>query len=191
MQVSGARAAAVAVATAVGLSAACSPGDPNKPPPPRYRLEGSVTQVMDLGYDEARLQTSFLDVKLLFVRRRPLNAVDDGGTGTGASEDYPLMVTYSLEDGGIFQDKRVDLTELTAAGTQRGLVSRNVLNDPRRSFPALNRGTLYLGRGLLDQDGIVISDAVVSGDFHVTFENGIEAASGRTIFGNFDAKVAQ
>ena len=170
----------------VALASAC--GDPKKPPP-KFRLEGSLTQVMDLGYDEARILVAPEDVSLLFVRIHRLGSVitpDDGGTVdpnmmTGQSEDYPLKVAYRLlgdPTGG-----RVDLAALDTNGAQRGTVSRNVANDPRNTLPPLVRGTMYF-------DHALDPGAVVHGDFNVTFENGIDAASGRTAFStSFSAKV--
>jgi hypothetical protein len=141
---------------------------------------------MDLGYDEVRVQLAPQDVSVLFVRVRVSDATADAGVGT--SEDYPFKVAVKLL-GAPFGAVRVDLAEVVQAGAgdagvQRGVFSRNVLGDPRREFPAAVRSTLYFDR-------VPVEDGVVKGDFHVTFEDGIEAASGRTVFGSFDAKVVQ
>ena len=170
---------------ALGLSA-CEV-DPRKLPP-KFRLEGSLGQVMDTGYDEARVLVAPTDISLLFVRVRPLSATntDDGGTVDpmmmmGVSEDYPLQVAYRLLGDPI--GGRVDLASLDENGAQRGSISRNVANDPRNTLPRILRGTLFFDRPL-------DPGAVVNGDFHITFENGIEAASGRTVFSTaFTAKV--
>jgi hypothetical protein len=167
---------------------ACQPGDPNAPPPPRFYLEGSLTQLMDLGYDEARIDGTSQDIALTFVRIKPLDdTLPDGGSSgmTGTTEDYPLKITYFYEnnDGGVPANSRVDLAEIDPnTGAQRGTLSRNVLNDPRKMLPPIIRGTLYFDR-------FPSPDTDVYGDFHVTFENGIEAASGRTVFGEFRARV--
>lgn len=169
---------------ALGLS---SCGDPKKPPP-KFRLEGSLTQVMDLGYDEARILLAPEDVSLLFVRIHPLGSVldDDGGTVDpsmqGTTEDYPFKVAYRLNDEEL-DGGRLDLAAVDANGAPRGTVSRNVANDPRNSLPRIIRGGLFFDRPLNPE-------TVVKGDFHVTFENGIEAASGRTAYStSFSAKV--
>lgn len=161
--------------------------DPRKAPP-KSRLEGSLGQVMDTGYDEARVLVAPTDISLLFVRVRPLGAgnTQDGGTVDpmmmmGVSEDYPLQVAYRLLGDPI--GGRVDLASLDKNGAQRGSISRNVANDPRNTLPRILRGTLYFDRPL-------DPGATVNGDFHITFENGIEAASGRTVFSTaFSAKV--
>lgn len=175
------------VALAATALVACDQ-DPTKKPP-KFRLEGSLGQVMDLGYDEARILLAPEDLSLTFVRIRPLGGgtTEDGGVPeteemTGTSEDYPLKLAYRLLgeelDGG-----RLDLAALDPNGAPRGVLSRNVQNDPRNTFPRLTRGTIFFKRPLTP-------DTVVEGDFHITFENGVEAASGRTAFStSFQARV--
>jgi hypothetical protein len=171
----------------VGLwVAACSPSQPGKTPP-RYRLEGSVSAVMDLGYDEVRISATEDDVSLLFVRISELDdTTTDGGTSgmAGKIEDYPFKLALALRGQPVPEAVRVDLTEEDNNGNQRAVFSRNVRNDPRKSFPRAVLGTLFLNRALQ-------GNTSVGGDFHVTFEDGIEPASGRTVFGNFNAKVIQ
>ena len=180
MQVSFARAGAVLALAA--LLCSCGPVDPKKPPP-KHRLEGSLSSLIDLGWDEARILVTGTDFSLLFVRIRPADPSADGGSA-GASEDYPIKITYALLNDGPFGGGRVDLSELIPTGEHRAIVSRNVLADPRKTFPGITRGTLYMNRA-------PNANALVSGDFNVTFENGVEAASGRTVFGPYDAKVVQ
>lgn len=168
---------------ALGLSA-CDI-DP-KNPPARFRLEGSLGQVMDMAYDELRILVAPEDISLLFVRIRPLGGggPTDGGAAPmqGTTEDYPLKVAYRLLGEPAPAGGRVDLASVDMNGSQRGVLSRNVSNDPRKTLPPILRGTLSFDRPL-------DPDTVVSGDFHVTFENGIEAASGRTVFSTYSARV--
>jgi hypothetical protein len=171
-----------ALCVALGVMAWCGcETDPRKQPP-KLRLEGSLGQVMDTGYDEARVLVAPTDVSLVFVRIKPLGSIlFDGGTSDGVTEDYPLKVAYRLLGDPI--GGRVDLAALDMNGAQRGSLARNVAGDPRNTLPPILRGTLYFDRPL-------DPGAVVGGDFHVTFENGIEAASGRTVFStSFSAKV--
>lgn len=171
--------------------AGCGSVQPGKPPP-KYRLEGSVGQVMDLGYDEVRISQTVQDVSVLFVRVLPLDSLTaDGGSSStvGTIEDYPFKLALDLRGQPTPIGVRVDLTEEDNNMNQRAVFSRNVRQDPRMSFPRAVRGTLLINRDLADDAGI--PNDYVSGDFHVTFENGIEAASGRTVFGNFNAKVVQ
>jgi hypothetical protein len=170
------------------MASACDV-DP-KNPPVKFRLEGSLGQVMDVGYDEARILVAPEDVSLLFVRIRPLAAVDlpDGGVNSdpmmmGTTEDYPIKLAYRLLGEPQPAKGRFDLASLDDKGAQRGVVSRNVSNDPRNTLPLIVRGTISFDRDLAP-------DAVVTGDFNVTFENGTEAASGRTVFStHYTAKV--
>lgn len=151
---------------------------------PKHRLEGSLSAIMDLGYDEVRVLPSVEDVAVLFVRIHPFTTFGpDGGEGT--NEDYPFKVTVKLWGNPLFGHVRVNLAELDATKKeQRGIFSRNVLNDPRREFPKAEVSTLYL-------DQVPEVGLKMTGDFNVTFQSGIEGANGRTVFGTFDAKVVQ
>jgi len=173
------------------LVTACQPPDATKAKPPKFQLEGSATQLYDLGYDEARILLAEEDFAVLFVRTRPLVSIlSDGGiadnTMVGMTEDYPLKVTYSKWGNDIPVRTRVDLAEVTndEAKTSRVLASRDVLNDPRKNYPAIRIGSLYLST-------LPVPGGTVNGDFNITFTNGSETASGRTVFGTFKAKVAQ
>ena len=168
------RGAILGGATALLVLGACDDGDRAK-----YALEGSLGQVMDLGYDEIRVQIAPQDVSLLFVRKHQLNSIglDAGNGGTGTSEDYPLKVGFNTLDldGGLPMSGTLDLTELDGNGNQRGVLSRNVQGDPRTTFPKIRIGGWSV-------DAPIVIGATLHGEFHVTFENGTEVASGRTVF---------
>lgn len=184
----------VALALAGVGAVACSP--PGQAAPPRFQLEGSLTQLMTFGYDECRLRLDYDPnnpqptdtLGLEFVRVRPLGAGsnDDGGMAmmAGASEDMVLKIGYALAGDAPPANQRLDLTFLDQNGLSRTTLSRNVLNDPRRTFPPLRVGSLFLDRA---PDRVAMN--TVNGEFNLTFENGIEVASGRTVFGRFSAKV--
>ena len=133
--------AALGLAVSAMAFCACN-NDPSKTPP-KFRLEGSLGQVMDVGYDEARVLLSAADVSLLFVRVRPLGSpgADDGGAA-GQSEDYPLKIGYRLLGDPV--GGRVDLASLDMNGAQRGTVSRNVANDPRNTLPLISRCNFHV-----------------------------------------------
>ncbi|MFO0598522.1 MAG: hypothetical protein U0228_24665 [Myxococcaceae bacterium] len=157
----------------------------SKVPPPKFRLEGSLGQVMDLSFDEARVIIAPSDVSVLFVRIKPLESltIDDGGTQMmGTTEDYPIKVAYQLLGDPPPLKGTYDLAADAGAGAQRGVVSRNVQGDPRNTFPNMARGELKF-----DQD--IEPGKRITGSFHVTFENGKEVASGRTVF--LDSFAAQ
>lgn len=177
---------------AVLAISACSP--PGQATPPRFRIEGSLSQVMTLGYDEARLRLDYDPMNPMpsdtlgieFVRKRTVTTEGtDGGDGmTGTSEDIVLKIGYVLAGDPPPDNQRLDLTFLDENGVSRTTVSRNVLNDPRTMFPPLRVGGLFLDR-MPDRAAM----NTVNGEFNLTFENGIEVASGRTVFGKFSAKV--
>lgn len=185
---------ALVTLTGLGVLSACSP--PGQPTPAKFKLEGSLTQLMNLGYDEARLRLDYDPnnpqpsdtLGIEFVRVRPLgmNTLDDGGmvNAVGASEDIVLKIGYQLAGDAPPANQRLDLTFLDQNGASRTTLSRNVLNDPRRSFPPLRVGSLFLDRA---PNRVTMN--TVLGEFNLTFENGIEVASGRTVFGQFSAKV--
>jgi hypothetical protein len=159
------------------LSVACVPDGAV----PRNRIEGSVSSVIPTGYDTARIQVSLTDVAINFVRERKVDATDAGSDGVGINEDTVLSLAFPWTQGVVPVKTRIDLNP-TDGGATFGACSRNVLNDPRRTFPKIVRGTVLFDAALEPGTRVV-------GDFHVTFENGIEAASGRTLFSTFEATV--
>ncbi|MDY7226542.1 hypothetical protein [Hyalangium rubrum] len=147
-----------------GLLTACGQGP---------HLEGSVTSLLDLRYEGAQAVGTQDELSVRFFTRK------------GASEDTILKVSASLEDLEYAPGQSVDLAQLLDEepdSAQRGTVSRSVLDEPVRDFPRLTRGTLTFDEAL--QPG-----ATVSGEFRVTFVNGTDVYSGRTIFGRFEATV--
>ncbi len=170
---------------ATGLCSAC--GAPSTQAPARFRLEGSLSVLMNLAYDEARIRLSGDSLAIDFVRLRPRgsDALADGGSAeAAASEDFVLQLGYRLLGDPPPFDQDIELTFLDENGASRTSVARNVLDDPRRIFPGLRVGRLQLGKA----PGPVAMN-LVNGEFHVTFENGAQLASGRTVFGSFAAKV--
>ena len=65
---------------------------------------------------------------------------------------------------------------------QRGVVTRDVFNDPRKQFPLISDGFMVVYD--VPRDG-----GVVNGSFSVTFERCVDFGCGRTVFGDFKAKV--
>lgn len=155
----------LAAIAAFGLTAC---GAPNAA---KHQLEGSLTQVMDLGYDEARVSLTDLDVSLLFVRKQ------------SALEDSVLKVTWAKAGQELNTPSQVDLAEPRPDnGAVRGTLSRDVRDDPRRLFPDPIRGKMIF----FDR---IQAGGKVHTKFNVTFENGTTFASGRTVFGELDATV--
>ena len=148
----------------LGLMAGCGEGP---------RLEGSVTALLDLRYQTAEAQADEDEASVRFL------------TVQGAGENTILKVAARLDALTLTPGVKIDLAELlgdTPDAPQRGVVSRSVLDEPQREFPRILRGGLTFDQALTPQ-------AEVTGDFHVTFVNGTDVYSGRTIFGRFEATV--
>jgi hypothetical protein len=138
--------------------------------PMPHRLEGSVASLFDLGYQQAYFDVGTDTVAVRFVRTR------------GEGEDVVMKMGAFVADKPLEPNVAIDLAEKLPGGGQRGSVTRNVLDDPRREFPKLARGRLEVHR-------LPVAGEKLRGEVSVTFELGTEAASGRTVFGNFEATV--
>lgn len=134
------------------------------------RLEGSLSEVVDLRFHKAEIQQQEGELAVRFIDSR------------ASTEDIVLRLAVSLLGTSVDPREKVDLAEDDAVGRQRGSVSRAVLNDPLTSFPDIERGGLTLQRP-------AITGETVPGEFHVTFAQGTHVASGRTVFGTFEGKV--
>lgn len=164
---------------AVLLLVSC--GSPNAP---KAKLEGSLLTVMNLDYDEAILSFSGTEFTVSFRRKKGTSLMGDCVT-MPSSCDTTLAVTGRLEqapfpDGGMDAlrgGQTYDLPEILSSGLPRGVVSRNVLDDPRTMFPPIRVGEIHFAN--IPQQSMNLKAA---GDFHVTFENGVEFASGKTVF---------
>ncbi len=137
-----------------------------------YQLEGSLSVVMDLGWDECFIDTTSDEIAVRFVRKRK------------TATDTPLKIVWAQAGQVLNTPSTVDLAEPRPddANRQRGTITRTVLDDNRSVFPLMVRGKLTF----FEQ---IRPDAFVKGQFNVTFENGIDFANGRTIYGPFTAKV--
>jgi len=136
-------------------------------------LEGSVTPLLDLKYETAQALADEDEASVRFL------------TVQGAGENTILKVAARLDDLQLTPGVELDLAELLGDGPdapQRGAISRSVLDEPTREFPRILRGGLTFEKPLTPA-------ALVPGEFHVTFVNGTDVYSGRTIFGRFEATV--
>ena len=133
-------------------------------------LEGSLSELVDLRYRKVSVVQTQDELSVRFLWPE------------GASEDVVLRVTASLV--GVVPNPRqpLDLAEQNDLGEVRGRVGRAVRNDPVTEFPPPRRGALTFQSHL--QKG-----STVEGELHLTFENGTELASGRTVFGTFEANI--
>ncbi len=152
---------AVALAASALLLTACADGP---------RVEGSVGELLDLGYQTAEARLSSEEVTVRFL------------TLQGTGENTVLKVAARLGGQPFTPGAPLDLAETLQDGGQRGGISRSVLDEPSRNFPPIARGTLLL-------NSVPESGRTVAGEFNVTFANGTDVYSGRTVFGRFEATV--
>lgn len=135
-------------------------------------LDGSLTAVMDVTYDRATLETTDGYLSLRFLKTR------------GEAEDVVLKVGVKLEGAVPDHSVKLDLAE-QMSGAQRGTATRNVLADPEHTaFPPLLRGSFRA-------DGDLTKATTVIGEVSLTFVQGIDTASGRAVFGSFEAEVVR
>lgn len=134
-------------------------------------LEGSLTELLSLHYDTVEVTRSDDTLAVRFYTPR------------GKGQD--LVLAVAAHTGGLDPKpgQTIDLAEEAPSGQQRGELTRNVLNDPRTTLPALQIGTLTLD-ALPEETG-----QVVTGRFNVTFVECIDFGCGRTVFGSFKGKV--
>jgi hypothetical protein len=94
-----------------------------------------------------------------------------------------LKITWAFGGETIVAPVTLDLAEPRPDnGLQRGVMTRNVIADPRMTLPKILRGNLAILSALTP-------NGTVSGRFNATFVNGVEPGSGRTLYGSFQATV--
>ena len=136
-------------------------------------VEGSLGSLIDLHFDKTWIDNSSDEVGVRFSKSR----------GTNAGEDTVFQVTVRLDGVQLVENIEFDLTETISGGSQRGTVSRNVLNDPVQTFPAIKEGVFRL------RDVPGASGSKVRGHFDLIFDNCIEFACGYTAFADFTGTV--
>lgn len=135
------------------------------------RLEGSLTELLKLDYQKVEVSGSGDTLAVRFYTPR------------GSGEDLVLEVAANTSGIDVGPGTQIDLSEQAPSGQQRGELTRNVLNDPRRTLPAIAIGGLTLDT-LPQQTG-----QTITGKFNVTFVECINFGCGRTVFGSFEGKV--
>ena len=137
-------------------------------------IEGSVAPLLDLHYEKAEALADTAEASVRFI------------TPQGSGENTILKVTARLDNLELKPGTEIDLSELLGkdpeSSPQRGTVTRAVQDEPDRAFPRILRGGLTF-------DKAIAPSAKVPGSFHVTFVNGTDVYSGRTLYGRFEATV--
>jgi hypothetical protein len=133
-------------------------------------LDGSLTSQADFSYSESTLKMEQGTLVLRFQRAR------------GDQFDTVLKVAVALDNLSTPNHPvQWDLAEMVN-GVQRGVATRNVLDDANNQLPLLLRGTLSL-------DSAMSGATDVTGNVTMTFVAGDTFGSGTAIFGPFDAQV--
>jgi hypothetical protein len=147
-------------------------------------IEGSLSTILDLEYDS---------VKLAYTGGQSVNDTISGGilavrflkASGDQAENAVLVVSEDLSGLTVQPTGQVNLAEVPPSGVgQRGVVTRDVFNDPRKTFPTLQQGYMKL-----DSTPVPGSGETVSGFFTVTFSLCVDFGCGRTAFASFKAQV--
>lgn len=139
-------------------------------------LEGSVSSLIDLKYERVDAQWSPGELAISFVTPQ--------GSGINTKLKVSAVVGDMIPEG-YTGPLDINLAEVLEGGAQRGAIGRSVLDEPARTFPQLEVGQLKVDSTATEPG------SRITGDFHVTFINGTDVVSGRTIFGSFEATVQQ
>ncbi len=165
------------------------------------RLQGSLTEILVMEYEGAEAAVTPEALNLRFIRAEQCGSglaclenfcVDPlcsgaacRGPGTRActgGSDTVFQLTIDVSDLVLAANVQINLAEPAPRGGQRGVASRNLLADPRKTLPELE-----VGRLLLKDEPL--SGGRLRGEFSLTFVQGIEYANGRTVFSPFTASV--
>lgn len=133
-------------------------------------LDGSLGEVVSLDYLGAELSHTEEQLSLHFL------------TAGKAGDDTVLRVLVNVAGIPLTAPTRIDLAEAMPAGGQRGFVTRKVYEDTREVLPELARGYLLLR-------STPQPNQTLKGELSLTFVQGSDWGSGRTVFGSFEALV--
>lgn len=139
-------------------------------------VKGSLSVLMDMTYENVDIVMGSSDITVRFIR--PSNEDGEGEDLALAVSTRGLTLPFP-DDAGT--PLTFDLAEPLGSG-QRGALARNVLNDPRNTFPQIDRGHVTFNNIPRVGEG-------TSGDFAVTFVLGEEFGNGRTLYDSFQGEV--
>ena len=147
------------------------------------QVQGSLSAVLNLKYNTVTLAYTggSSDGGVMTNGQVAVRFIEKSGT----VENAVLVVTEDIDGLEVKPGGAVDLTQVPPSGVgQRGVVTRDVANDPRKTFPPLQRGSMKL-----DSTPIPGSKQEISGAFNVTFALCGDFACGFTAFDSFTAQV--
>jgi len=146
-------------------------------------IQGSLSTLLDLDYSSVQVAYTggSVDGGVMANGEVAVSFLEP----SGKSENAVLIVTEDLTGLQVAPNGVVDLTLVPPSGVgQRGVVTRDVANDPRTTFPALQIGSMRLNSTPIPGSG-----NSVSGAFNVTFALCPDFACGYTAFASFSGQV--
>lgn len=152
--------ALLAAALAAAALAGCEP--------PPNTLEGSLTEVIDLGFTDVEVSVTGDDRQIIVGYWKP----------HGEGRDIVFKLVADQRPSEVVPGEAIDLSP-REDGTARATCTRSVGGDPIRTYAAIRSGTLRLS-------AIPALDRRVGGEFRVTLDEGGDAGKGRTAFGRFN-----
>ena len=154
-------------------------------------IQGSLSTVLDLEYDKVTLAYTGGDSDGVVMTNGQVAVRFLKSTGN-QSENAVLVVTEDLTGLIVAPGSQVNLAQVPPSGVgERGVVTRDVFNDPRKTFcdDADPPGPIQRGYLQLNDTPVPGSSQMVSGFFTVTFNLGVDFGCGRTAFSSFKAQV--
>lgn len=154
-------------------------------------IQGSLSTVLDLQYDKVTLAYTGGDSTGGLMTNGQV-AVRFLRSAGAQSENAVLVVTEDLSGLQVAPGSQVNLAQPPPSNIgERGVVTRDVYNDPRKTFCNDAQPPGPIGRGYLKLDATPVpgSNQTVSGFFTVTFALGVDFGCGRTAFSSFKAQV--
>jgi len=135
-------------------------------------LEGSLGEVLDLGYTAVEVSVTGYAIIVSYVRPHL------------TTRDTVFRLVVYIDPTTVVSGRPIDLSP-REDGSPRAQVTRSVGGDPIRTLAAIKTGELTLQGSSPDGGSPVFIDAPINGELRVTFGEGGDAGKGRTAFGQF------
>lgn len=129
-------------------------------------LDGSISEAFDLSFSSMRIVQSENALQIDYLR----------------SEGHELVIRLVVVTEGLDLTQEVELGGEYKAGHARATVSRAVDGEPVRVLPPVAKGVFEL-------DGAPQIGKQLGGSFNLSFGQGGDVGSGRTLSGRFSATV--
>lgn len=131
-------------------------------------LDGSLAEAFDLSYSSILIRQSPSAVQVTYLRSH--------------GNEVVMRITVATEGVDLSSGVSINLAGEWSAGHPRAAVSRAVDGEPVRQLPPVVKGELRL-------NDAVVPGKDLSGSFAVSFGEGGDLGSGRTLNGHFSGTV--